>query len=196
MNSLYFAQYLVNEDILAPQEAKEYLKTCEETEPGLAVVALSEGAVSASTLAGLMPFEKDAFPKLAVAEGILFPSQLEKLQEIHALDGMRLAQALLDTGKMDFVELGKRMAACGAEEHSPIKEAVRRVAGENENLAAEAESYADFTEIFMRSFMRFMDTTAVVNFCEPEHEGMFASHIISQRLSGAISFVSLFRKSR
>ena len=190
MNNLYFAQYLVNENVLSPQEAKEYLKTCEETEPGIAVVALAEGAVSASKLAELVPFEKEAFPKLAVAEGVLFPSQLEKLQEVRSLDGLRLAQALLDNGKMDFIELGKQMAACGAEDGSPIKEAVRRLVEGNEELTAEAESYAEFTELFMRSFMRFMDTTAVVNFCEPEYEGMFASHIISQRLSGEISFVS------
>ena len=42
MNSLYFAQYLVNEDVLDPQEAKDILKVCEETVPGLAVVALAE----------------------------------------------------------------------------------------------------------------------------------------------------------
>ncbi|MCR5030485.1 MAG: hypothetical protein K5982_03335 [Selenomonadaceae bacterium] len=190
MNSLYFAQYLVNENVLSPQEAKEYLKICEKTEPGIAVIALAEGAVSASKLAEMAPFEKDSFSKLAVAEGVLFPSQLEKLQEIRTMDGLRLAQALLDNEKMDFVELGKQMAACGAAEGSPIKEAVRRLVEDNEDLTAEAETYAEFAELFLRSFMRFMDTTAVVNFCEPEHEGMFASHIISQRLSGAISFVS------
>ena len=190
MNSLYFAQYLVNEDVLDPQEAKDILKAAEETVPGLAVVALAEGAVPASRLAELAPFEKEAFPKLAMAEGVLFASQLEKLQAVHASDGLRLAQALLDSEKMDFVELGKHMAACGAKEGSPIKEAVRRLASDNEELAAELESYAEFTELFMRSFMRFMDTPAIINYCEPDYEGMFASHIVSQRLSGQISFVS------
>ncbi len=190
MNNLYFAQYLVNEDILSPQEVKEYLRACENTEPGLAVIALAEGAVSASKLAELAPFEKDAFPKLAVAEGVLFPSQLEKLREVRNMDGLRFAQALLDSEKMDFIELGKQMAACGAEDGSSIKDAVRRIVENNDELAVEAESYAEFTELFMRSFMRFMDTTAVVNYCPLEREGMFASHIISQRLSGEISFVS------
>ncbi|MBR1552685.1 MAG: hypothetical protein IJ631_01575, partial [Schwartzia sp.] len=190
MNSLYFAQYLVNTEVLQPQEAKDFLQQSEETELGLAVVALAEGVVSASRIAELAPFEKDAFPKLAVAEGVLFSSQIEKLQAVRTLDGLRLAQALLDSGKMDFVELGRHMAACGAQEGSPIKEAVRRLASANEELAAEMESYADFTELFMRSFMRFMDTTAVINFCEPNYEGMFASHIVSQRFSGLLSFVS------
>lgn len=190
MNNFYFPQYLVNEGVLSPQEAKEYVKACEHTEPGIAVIALAEGAVSASKLAELAPFEKEAFPKLAVAEGVLFPSQLEKLQAVRALDGLRLAQVLLDSGKMDFVELGKHMAASGAADGSSVKEAVRRLVENNEELTAEAETYAEFTEIFMRSFMRFMGTTAVVNFCEPEYEGMFASHIVSQRLSGAVSFVS------
>lgn len=190
MNSLYFAQYLVNEGILAPQEAKDILKAGEKTVPGLAVVALAEGAVPASRLAALAPFEKDTFPKLAMDEGVLFASQIEKLQEAHASDGLRIAQALLDSGKMDFVELGKHMAACGAQEGSPIREAVRRLASDQEELAVELESYAEFTELFMRSFMRFMDTPAVVNYREPESEGMFASHIVSQRLSGQISFVS------
>ncbi len=190
MNSLYFAQYLINEDVLDPQEAKDILKAAEETVPGLAVVALAEGAVPASRLAELAPFEKEAFPKLAMAEGVLFASQLEKLQAVHASDALRLAQALLDSEKMDFVELGKHMAACGAKEGSPIKEAVRRLASDNEELAAELESYAEFTELFMRSFVRFMDTPAIINYCEPDYEGMFASHIVSQRLSGQISFVS------
>ncbi len=190
MNSLYFAQYLVNEDVLDPQEVKDLLKASEETAPGIAVIALAEGAVPASRLAELAPFEKDAFPKLAMAEGVLFASQLEKLQGVHPSEGLRLAQALLDSGKMDFVELGRQMAACGAQEGSPIKEAVRRLASDNEELAVELDSYAEFTELFMRSFMRFMDTPAVINYCEPEYEGMFASHIVSQRLSGQISFVS------
>ena len=190
MNSLYFAQYLVNEDVLDPQEAKDILKVCEETVPGLAVVALAEGAIPASTLAGLAPFEKEAFPKLAMAEGVLFASQLEKLQGVHPSEGLRLAQALLDSEKMDFVELGRQMAACGAQEGSPIKEAVRRLASDNEESEVEIETYAEFTELFMRSFMRFMDTPAIINYCGPDNEGMFASHIVSQRLSGQLSFVS------
>ena len=190
MNSLYFAQYLVNEDVLDPQEAKDILKVCEETVPGLAVVALAEGAIPASTLAELAPFEKEAFPKLAMAEGVLFASQLEKLQGVHPSEGLRLAQALLDSEKMDFVELGRQMAGCGAQEGSPIKEAVRRLASDNEEIAVEIETYAEFTELFMRSFMRFMDTPAIINYCGPDNEGMFASHIVSQRLSGQLSFVS------
>ncbi len=190
MNSRYFAQYLVNEDVLEPQEAKEFLRQAEKVEPGLAVVALAEGAVSASKLLELMPFEKKSFSKLAVAEGVLFSSQLEKLQEIRSTEGLRLAQALLDSGKMDFVELGRHLAACGALDGSPIKAAVRRILEDNDELMAEEDAYADFTELFMRSFMRFMDTPAIINYCEPEYEGMFASHIVSQRLSGVVSFVS------
>ncbi|MBR1760803.1 MAG: chemotaxis protein CheX [Schwartzia sp.] len=190
MNSLYFAQFLVNEGTLDSQEVKELLRQCEETEPGLAVVALAEGAVSASKLAELMPFEKDAFPHLAVAEGLLFASQVEKLQEVRATDGLKLAQALLDSGKMDFVELGRQMAACGAAEGSPIKDAVRRLAEDNEEPAAESETYAEFTELFMRSLMRFMDTSAVIDFSEPECGGMYATHTVSQRLTGSVSFVS------
>ena len=192
MNSLYFAQYLVNEGAIAEREAKELLKEAEKTTPGLAVVALAEGAVSASKLAELMPFEKDAFSKLAVAEGLLFASQVEKLQEARSTDGLKTAQALLDSGKMDFMELGRRMAFCGSLDGSPFKEAVRRIIEEqHEDLAEEKEIYADFTELFMRSLMRFMDTPAIVNFCEPEcEEVLFASHTVSQRLSGSVSFVS------
>ncbi len=192
MNSLYFAQYLVNEGAIAEREAKELLKEAEKTTPGLAMVALAEGAVSASKLSELMPFEKDAFSKLAVAEGLLFASQVEKLQEARSTDGLKTAQALLDSGKMDFMELGRHMAACGSMEGSPFKEAVRRIIEEqDEDLAEEKEIYADFTELFMRSLMRFMDTPAIVNFCSPEcEEVLFASHTISQRLSGSVSFVS------
>ena len=147
MNSLYFAQYLVNEGVIAEREAKELLKEAEKTTPGLAVVALAEGAVSASKLAELMPFEKDAFSKLAVAEGLLFASQVEKLQEARSTDGLKTAQALLDVGKMDFMELGRWMAACGSMEGSPFKESVRRIIeGQNEELEAEEGLYADFTD--------------------------------------------------
>ena len=34
MNSLYFAQYLVNEGVLEPQEAKDVLKASEEASDG------------------------------------------------------------------------------------------------------------------------------------------------------------------
>ena len=192
MNSLYFAQYLVNEGAIAEREAKELLKEAEKTTPGLAVVALAEGAVSASKLAELMPFEKDAFSKLAVAEGLLFASQVEKLQEARSTDGLKTAQALLDVGKMDFMELGRWMAACGSMEGSPFKESVRRIIeGQNEELEAEEGLYADFTELFMRSLMRFMDTPAIVTECAPDiEETLFATHTVSQRLSGSVSFVS------
>ena len=192
MNSLYFAQYLVNEDVISGRDAKELLKEAEKTTPGLAVVALAEGAVSASTLAELMPFEKDAFSKLAVAEGLLFASQVEKLQEARSTDGLKTAQALLDSGRMDFMELGRWMAACGSTAESPFKESVRRIIEEqDEELAAERDIYADFTELFMRSLMRFMDTPAIVTECAPDgEEALFATHTVSQRLSGSVSFVS------
>ncbi len=195
MNSLYFAQYLVNEEVLTPKEGKELIREAQDITPGLAVVALAEGAVSAAKLAELMPFEKDSFAKLAVAEGLLFASQVEKLQEARSTDGLKPAQALLDSGKMDFMELGRQMAACGSEEINPVREAVRRIAEENEDLAVEEETYADFTELFMRSLMRFMDTPAIIHTYVPEEEidTVFASHIVSQRLSGssgAVGFVS------
>ena len=190
MNSLYFPQYLVNEGVISTKEVREFLGKCEVTEPGLAVVALAEGAVSASKLVELMPFKKEDFPKLAVSEGVLFSSQIEKLQEVRSTDGLRLAQVLLDEKKMDFVELGHRMASCGAHDGSPIKEAVHRVIGDNEELSAEVGSYADFTELFLKSLVQFMDTSAVVNFCEPDYTGVHTSHMVSQRLSGKVSFVS------
>ena len=127
MNSLYFAQYLVNEDVISGRDAKELLKEAEKTTPGLAVVALAEGAVSASTLAELMPFEKDAFSKLAVAEGLLFASQVEKLQEARSTDGLKTAQALLDSGRMDFMELGRWMAADISFPAGPLLPAWQRV---------------------------------------------------------------------
>ena len=187
MNSLYFAQYLANVGAITPQETEPLFRACVSTEPGLAVVALAEGAVSASKLADLAPFEKDAFAELAVKEGVLFASQINKLRDIHPAEGLRLAQTLLDQGKMDYVELGKHIADYGSYEGSPVKDAVRRLAGDE--FSAELETYADFAELFMRSFMRFMNSPAIVSFGEKMMEEG-GTHIVSQRLLGALSFVS------
>lgn len=189
MRSLYFAQYLVNEGLVKPQEMKELLRACGGTKPGMAVLALAEGAVSAARLAGLAPFAAEDFPSLAMREGILFPSQIEKLGKLLPTNGHRLAQALLDSGRMDFVELGRCMARCGAFEGSPVKDAVRRLAADD-SFEAERAVYADFTELFMRFFARFMDTPAVVNFCEPDIAADEGTRVVSQRLMGAVSFVS------
>ena len=187
MNSLYFAQYLANVGAITPQDTQGIFRDCVSTEPGLAVVALSEGVVSASKLAELAPFEKDAFADLAVKEGVLFTSQVEKLRNIHPAEGLKLAQTLLDQGKMDFIQLGKHIADYDSRETSPVKDAVRRLAGDG--FSAELDTYADFTELFMRSFMRFMNAPAVVSIGEKlMEEG--GTHIVSQRLLGALSFVS------
>ena len=178
-NSHYFAQYLLNTGVIRPDEAPDFLARSLEAKPSPALLALREGFVSAGQLANLA--RTADFIDEARRQNILTEAQIKHLGQVIPEDDLRFSQVLLDEGRLSFPRLEKLFADSAAAPDI-IRASVRRLAGEN--LRTEAESYADFVEIFLRSFIRFMDTPAVIDPRPPILGDTDRSYIVSQRLTG------------
>jgi len=103
-------------------------------------------------------------------------------------DSLRFAQVLLDEGRLDCLRMEQLFKDSDVNAGDIIRASVRRLAGND--LKTEAEAYGDFAEIFMRSFIRFMDTPAVIDNREPILGDKDQSHIVSQRLIGDLSMTT------
>ncbi len=184
-NSLYFAQYLLNTGVIKTEEIQELLAKSLEAKPSLALMALREGMVTGQQLASL-DVAAD-FAGQALGKNLLTAEQIETLNQLVPNDSLRFAQVLLDEGRVDCLRLEQLFTDSEASSDI-IRASVRQLAGES--LKAEAEAYGDFAEIFMRSFIRFMDTPAVIDNREPILGDSNQSHIVSQRLIGDLSMTT------
>ncbi|MBQ7515979.1 MAG: hypothetical protein IJS96_06820 [Schwartzia sp.] len=184
-NSLYFAQYLLNTGLVKTEEIQGLLAKSLEAKPSLALMALREGMVTGQQLASL-DVAAD-FAGQALGKNLLTAEQIETLNQVVPSDSMRFAQVMLDEGRVDFLRL-EELFKSGDAVPDIIRASVRQLAGAS--LKTEAEAYGDFAEIFMRSFIRFMDMPAVIDNREPILGDSNQSHIVSQRLIGDISMTT------
>ncbi len=184
-NSPYFAQYLLNNGVIEADELQGLLAKSLDAKPTLALLALREGMITGQQLA---EFNVAAdFAGQALGKKLLTAGQIEKLNQLVPSDSQRFAQVLLDEGRMDCLRLEQLFKESDSSSDL-IRASVRQVAGES--LKVESVAYGDFAEIFIRSFIRFMDTPAVIDNREPLLGDQDQSHIVSQRLIGDISMTT------
>lgn len=190
MNSGYFAQYLLNEGKITQTDIFELLKNAAENKADTPITALRKGMLSAEQIASIKgDASGEGFLREAGKNGLLSAVQMEELRSAVRDEDLAFAQVLLDRKLITFAELADLFKAYDALEVSPIRTVVKKRALET-GLEMEADRYAAFSELFIHSLKRFMDTTVVVNTCEPIHESAELSHIVSQRLLGGVSMVT------
>ena len=190
MNNGYFAQYLLNEGKVGQRDIPALLKKTAEHKADAPVTALRKGMLSAEQIASIKSdVSGDEFLREAGKNGLLSAVQMEELRSAVRDDDLAFAQALLDENMVTFTELSDLFKAYDALEISPVRTAVKKRALES-GLEMEADRYGAFSELFVHSLKRFMDTTVVVNTSEPIQESAELSHIVSQRLIGGVSMVT------
>lgn len=188
MNSHYFSQFLLNRGKINADDVKRLLSLSASVKPQLPIMAVRQGLLNAAQVADLATLPANDFTEAVVERGLLTSAQVENLLQTVTGESLSFAQAMLDEGSSlsELEMLFKEFDEC---KEMPICEAVGKAAGAE--LENELPSYVAFTEVFMRSLVRFMDTPAVINVAEPFiFGGAESSHIVSQELVGDVSLVT------
>lgn len=188
MNNHYFSQYLLNSGKLEIADVKRLLALSVSAKPQLPVLALRQGLLTAAQVADLAALPANDFTEAVLERGLLTSLQLENLLQTDTGESLNFAQAMLDEGT-SFGELEALFAEFDKCEELPVAAATGKAAGTE--LENELPVYTAFTDVFIRSLVRFLDTPAVINVDEPYlFEDVQPSHIVSQEMVGDVSLVT------
>jgi CheY-specific phosphatase CheX len=188
MISQYFAQYLLNTAALQASQVQSLLSKASEHKAQLLVLAMNDGLITAKQIESIQEKEKlqnKTFAEIALADGYLTKSQLSNVENSIINNQMNFVQTMLDEHIVDYVQMEQFLKEYSESKIMPIDDAVRQLAGKcPENVESECEHYSEYAEIFMRSLVRFMDTSAVINPVAIPFSGEKPTVVISQRLMG------------
>lgn len=189
MSSCYFAQYLLDSGVLKEADVQGVLHRAAAVEPGVALLALENGLVSASQLEALDGKLSDVdFIESALEEHLLTASQISNLRQAAVLKESRLAQLLLDEGVMSLSRLESALQECEAMEPNPVEEIVERVLKSRGAEFLDTEIYTEYVDLFFVSLQRFMDTDVVIVSKAGESVDSSRKHLVSQRMTGDLGF--------
>lgn len=189
MNSHYFGQYLLNKKIITSAEAEKVLEYSLSVNPQIPLLAVVQGMVTAEKLNDYYKLTKSEFIEKSTLEGILTNAQIGALLQMNTGESMAFAQATLELGILDLVELSKHFEQYKKEESSVISEAIDILAPAD--LENEKALYGNYAEVFMRSLIRFLNTPALIDVNVPVIDGdCVKTHIVSQALVGDTELVA------
>ena len=189
MSSCYFAQYLLDSGVLKEADVQGVLHRAAAVEPGVALLALENGLVSASQLEALDGKLSDVdFIESALEEHLLTASQISNLRQAAVQKESRLAQLLLDEGVMSLSRLESALQECEALEPNPVEEIVERVLKSRGAEFLDTEIYTEYVDLFFVSLQRFMDTDVVIVSKAGESVDSSRKHLVSQRMTGDLGF--------
>ncbi len=188
MNSFYFAQYLLNEGKVSVDELRELIPKSVDAEVSEKLIALWQGKVTAEDIASVGNGNDSEFSRVAVDKELMTAEEAFALKKTVPDESERFAQVLIDSGKMDILGLAPLIEKYHSLEESPVKTVVQKLA--DDSIGFELPSYIDFVEIFLRSFMRFMETPAAVSCEKPIFGDVSGTHVVTQKLTGDISMVT------
>ena len=189
MSSCYFAQYLLDSGVLKEADVQGVLHRAAAVEPGVALLALENGLVSASQLEALDGKLSDVdFIESALEEHLLTASQISNLRQAAVQKESRLAQLLLDEGVMSLSRLESALQECEALEPNPVEEIVERGLKSRGAEFLDTEIYTEYVDLFFVSLQRFMDTDVVIVSKAGESVDSSRKHLVSQRMTGDLGF--------
>ena len=189
MSSCYFAQYLLDSGVLKEADVQGVLHRAAAVEPGVALLSLENGLVSASQLEALDGKLSDVdFIESALEEHLLTASQISNLRQAAVQKESRLAQLLLDEGVMSLSRLESALQECEALEPNPVEEIVERGLKSRGAEFLDTEIYTEYVDLFFVSLQRFMDTDVVIVSKAGESVDSSRKHLVSQRMTGDLGF--------
>lgn len=189
MSSCYFAQYLLDSRVLKEAEVQGVLHRAAKVEPGVSLLALENGLVSASQIEELDVNLSDAdFIEIALAERLLTAPQITNLRQAVVRKESRLAQLLLDEGILSLSRLESALQECEALEPNPVVETVEKALAASGVELLDTELYTEYVDLFFVSLQRFMDTDAVIVSKERKELESSRDHLVFQRMTGDLGF--------
>lgn len=194
MLSQYFAQYLLNNQLLSAEQIRGVLEEEHEHRVKLGVLAINKGFMTAAQVEFVhqlqVRFDK-RFGEVAVNEGFLTDDQLELLLTTQENGNLNFGQAIVDKKLMTLEELEKALAGYNNNNKLAINRAINQVEltkvdfSESEEVK---EIYAEYVDLFLRALVRFMDTSGVVLPKKEAEPG--TKWLISQKMVGAVTLTA------
>lgn len=188
----YFAQDLLNKNILSSQQVVSLLDSSGEHQATLAMRALCQKVMTAVQIEEILKMEKGSenFGPLALSAGYVTQSQLRSLEEMVPNINLDFSQAMIDEKIVDYHTIEKLLLDYEAKETTVINETVKQIATQIEvfeDLEEECELYSEYIDAFLRATAQFMRTSTIINFSAEPFSGEKSVIVVSQRITGDIS---------
>ncbi|WP_163102051.1 hypothetical protein [Peribacillus alkalitolerans] len=195
MFSQFFGHYLLNRQLITPDQLKEALHIQQSTHVKLGVLAVNEGLLTGTQVVEIHEKQKlvdQRFGEIAVVLGYLTDEQVEYLLSAQKHQHLQLAQALVDQSFISIEEFSsaldsyKKEYGLSEEKFDSIKN------GDIETLVAtllpssdqkQKGYFTSYLSLFVKNMVRFIDETVYVDI-HPLNGKLEATHFVSQEIVG------------
>lgn len=199
MVSQFFAQYILNQGLLTPGQVQEALESRRTAQVKLGTLAINQGfltAVQVEEIHKLQHTIDKRFGEIALDEGYLSEEQLIILLDTQGNGYLNFGQTLVDKGFVTLEQLEQILEEYKRDnsvEKQPDLALVKESIHTQLNfLKADknVELYCDYIALFLRSIVRFLDTSPLLMAnATNEQQNRWS---VSQSMTGDITLHSSF----
>ena len=194
MLSQYLAQYLLNTGLLSPQQVREILENEQEHRVKLGVIAINKGVMNAEQVETVHQLQVRAdkrFGEIAIEEGFITEKQLEELLAVQADGNLNFGQAIIDRGFMTLSQLEAALERYNKNNAFAVIKALDKIEIKKidfSELEEVREIYGEYVDLFVRSLLRFINTTSLILQGEPVD--VKNKYLMSQQMTGESAFAT------
>lgn len=189
----YFAQYLLNRELLTAEQVREALEEEMEHRVKLGVIAMNQGMLTASEVQEIHQAQAKhdkLFGEIAMDKRYLTEREVNCLLDAQESGNLNFEQALIDKNFMTLVELESALGDYNCREAQTIHLVIDEFALDKidfSEIEEVKELYCEYIDLFLRALVRFMDTTGVVLPVKETVEQGQDTWLISQRMTGDVA---------
>ncbi len=170
MYDKFFGTYLLNQNIISPEELKKILAHMKEVHIKIGTLAIQEGLMNGKQveeIVGLQKVQDRKFGELAVEKGYLEEKQLKDLLQTQSEESnLQLGQAAVDLGFLTYEQLEKELVNFARESGLSREqwEALQR--GDHDEIIGQfldfdgtsrPSLYYQYISLLLRNIVRFLD---------------------------------------
>lgn len=194
MLSQYLAQYLLNSNLLSAHQVREILENEQQHRVKLGVIAINKGVMNAEQVERVHQLQVRAdkrFGEIAVEEGFLTTEQLDALLAVQADGNLNFGQAIIDRGFMSLSQLEAALESYKKNNAFAVTKALDKIEITKidfSELEEVRETYGDYVDLFIRSLLRFINTTSLI--LPGDKVDVNNKYLISQQMTGEAAFAT------
>lgn len=206
MFNQYFGNYLLEKNIIKPEQLRIVLEEQKSIKVKLGVLAIDSGYMNAAQVNRvhkLQTARDKKFGELAIEEGYLTEKQLDDLLKAQKKSNVLLGQALIEKGYFTFEKyeevlmLYNEDSGFSSEEIKALKSNdVEKIVHMFLKTASNTDNdmYHDYFELFIRNLIRFIDDEIRMEEARAVDTYTF-NHFVTQRMEGEHHFFTGFAGS-
>lgn len=170
MFSQYFGQYLLNKGVLTAEQLMDSLEMAQSVRVKLGVLAMNSGMLTAAQVEEIHELQRSKdkrFGEIAEEKGYVTTEQIQKLLTLQSSQQLHLSQAILDKGYLTLAQMqqvleeykrdNRLFPENGQTITTEAMDAMLAAALQFPDAGEEKEWYANYTALFVRNMVRFLD---------------------------------------